>query len=293
MTGQIILLSGTSPNPPSLGKIAIYTKTDKAVYCQDDQGNEHSLAVNLIGAMSRWPNMTAPNGFAVCNGQLLSVSQYPELFAVLGDSHGGDGVTTFALPDLRSAGGYQTIMRVCDAAEAVAPTAVIVPCVIHGPMPDSYLAGDVLAFTVQLLDPVTVAGGPPKLSVTINSSTYLLDLLPGATTTEWHYQHTMTDADSGTLSVEIDLNGATLTTDTVPVTLNVAYLPNNKILVGGFLGVTMSPDTGGQSVTQVHSLSGAESTMSPDAESPPVTQMHLLSGAQATMTPTADTGVIV
>ncbi|MCF7964206.1 MAG: phage tail protein [Methylobacter tundripaludum] len=215
--------------------------------------------------------MTAPNGFAVCNGQLLSVSQYPELFAVLGDSHGGDGVTTFALPNLRSAGGYQTIIRVCNAAVAVAPTAAIVPCVIHGPMPDNYRAGDVLAFTVQLLDPVTVAGGPPKLSVTINSSTYLLDPLPGATATEWPYQHTMTTDDSGALSAAIDLNGAALTTGSVPATLSVAYLSNNKNLATEFLSATMTPDAESRSVTQVHSLSGAE----------------------ATMTPTADTGVIV
>jgi len=43
----------------------------------------------------------APKGWALCNGQLLPINQNQALFAVLGTSFGGDGRTTFALPDLR------------------------------------------------------------------------------------------------------------------------------------------------------------------------------------------------
>lgn len=43
----------------------------------------------------------APRGFALCNGQLLSISQNQALFSLLGTQYGGDGITTFALPDLR------------------------------------------------------------------------------------------------------------------------------------------------------------------------------------------------
>lgn len=42
-----------------------------------------------------------PKGWAQCNGDLLSVSEYQELFNLLGTTYGGDGVNTFALPDLR------------------------------------------------------------------------------------------------------------------------------------------------------------------------------------------------
>ncbi len=42
-----------------------------------------------------------PNGWAACNGQLLSISQYSALFSLLGTTYGGDGVNTFGLPDLR------------------------------------------------------------------------------------------------------------------------------------------------------------------------------------------------
>lgn len=43
----------------------------------------------------------APKGWAFCNGQLVPISQNSALFALLGTTFGGDGVTTFALPDLR------------------------------------------------------------------------------------------------------------------------------------------------------------------------------------------------
>ncbi len=44
----------------------------------------------------------APRGWASCDGQLLPISQNQALFALLGTTYGGDGRTTFALPDLRS-----------------------------------------------------------------------------------------------------------------------------------------------------------------------------------------------
>ncbi|NRR31888.1 phage tail protein [Oxalobacteraceae bacterium] len=42
-----------------------------------------------------------PKGWARCDGQLLSINQNAALFAILGTSYGGNGQTTFALPDLR------------------------------------------------------------------------------------------------------------------------------------------------------------------------------------------------
>ena len=43
----------------------------------------------------------APRGWALCDGQLLAISQNDALFSILGTIYGGDGRTTFALPDLR------------------------------------------------------------------------------------------------------------------------------------------------------------------------------------------------
>ena len=43
----------------------------------------------------------APRGWALCNGQILSIAQNTALFSLLGTTYGGDGVTTFALPNLQ------------------------------------------------------------------------------------------------------------------------------------------------------------------------------------------------
>lgn len=43
----------------------------------------------------------APKGWALCDGQLLPINQNQALFSLLGTAYGGDGVNTFALPDLR------------------------------------------------------------------------------------------------------------------------------------------------------------------------------------------------
>src|SRR4030095_4273279 len=42
-----------------------------------------------------------PRGWALCNGQLLPINQNQALFSILGTTYGGNGQTTFALPDLR------------------------------------------------------------------------------------------------------------------------------------------------------------------------------------------------
>jgi len=44
----------------------------------------------------------APKGFAFCSGQVMSIQQNTALFSLLGTYYGGNGTTTFALPDLRS-----------------------------------------------------------------------------------------------------------------------------------------------------------------------------------------------
>lgn len=43
----------------------------------------------------------APNNWFDCNGALLSIAQYDALFALIGTTYGGDGLTTFAVPDFR------------------------------------------------------------------------------------------------------------------------------------------------------------------------------------------------
>lgn len=55
----------------------------------------------LIGQIQAFGFNFAPRGWARCEGQIISISQNTALFALLGTIYGGDGETTFALPDLR------------------------------------------------------------------------------------------------------------------------------------------------------------------------------------------------
>jgi microcystin-dependent protein len=48
-----------------------------------------------------WPPNFAPNGWALCAGQLMSISQNTALFSLLGATYGGDGIRTFGLPNLQ------------------------------------------------------------------------------------------------------------------------------------------------------------------------------------------------
>ena len=55
----------------------------------------------FLGQIQMFGFNFAPRGWAKCDGQLLPISQYQALFSLLGTIYGGDGWTTFALPDLR------------------------------------------------------------------------------------------------------------------------------------------------------------------------------------------------
>lgn len=54
-----------------------------------------------IGEIRIFGGNFAPIDWALCEGQFLSVNDYPELYAVIGTAYGGNGVSNFALPDLR------------------------------------------------------------------------------------------------------------------------------------------------------------------------------------------------
>lgn len=56
----------------------------------------------FIGEIKAVPYNFAPQGWAFCNGQLLSISEYTGLFTLIGTIYGGDGVSTFAVPNLQS-----------------------------------------------------------------------------------------------------------------------------------------------------------------------------------------------
>lgn len=59
------------------------------------------MAEPFVGEIRMFAGTFAPQGWAFCDGQLLPISQYDALFSLYGTLYGGDGRTTFGLPDLR------------------------------------------------------------------------------------------------------------------------------------------------------------------------------------------------
>ena len=59
------------------------------------------MATPYLGEIRMFGGNFAPAGWAFCNGQLLAISEYDALFNLIGTTYGGDGQTTFALPNLQ------------------------------------------------------------------------------------------------------------------------------------------------------------------------------------------------
>src|SRR5881227_3868311 len=60
------------------------------------------MAQPYVGEIRMFAGNFAPAGWMFCEGQLLPISEYETLFNLIGTTYGGDGQSTFALPDLQS-----------------------------------------------------------------------------------------------------------------------------------------------------------------------------------------------
>lgn len=94
----------------------------------------------FIGAIRMFGGNFAPRGHAFCNGQLLAISQNVALFSLIGTTYGGDGQTTFALPDMRGripyhqgtfAGGGTYVIGQVSGTETVTLTSTQLPTHTH------------------------------------------------------------------------------------------------------------------------------------------------------------------
>jgi microcystin-dependent protein len=65
------------------------------------------MADPFVAEIRMFPFNFAPRGWAWCNGQILPISQNTALFSLLGTTYGGDGRSTFALPDLQGRSAMQ------------------------------------------------------------------------------------------------------------------------------------------------------------------------------------------
>lgn len=61
------------------------------------------MADCYVGEIRMFGGSYAPSNWALCNGQTLAVSDYPQLYSLIGTTYGGSGGVTFCVPDLRGA----------------------------------------------------------------------------------------------------------------------------------------------------------------------------------------------
>lgn len=72
-----------------------------SVFCLFGSPTAHAQSNSYVGQIMIVAFNFAPVGWATCDGQIMSISENVALFTLLGTTYGGDGQTTFALPDLR------------------------------------------------------------------------------------------------------------------------------------------------------------------------------------------------
>jgi microcystin-dependent protein len=102
------------------------------------------MGTPYIGELRIFSFNFAPKGWAQCNGQLLPINQNQALFSILGTMYGGNGQTTFALPNLQGRvpvhqGINQGSYNVGQAAGELAHTLTIneIPAHVHPPVAQS------------------------------------------------------------------------------------------------------------------------------------------------------------
>ena len=98
----------------------------------------------FVGEIAIFAGNFAPSGWAFCDGQLLAIAEYDTLFSLIGTTYGGDGESTFALPDLRGRAplgqGNGTTLGEMAGVETVALSILQLPAHTH-PLAASSLPG--------------------------------------------------------------------------------------------------------------------------------------------------------
>jgi microcystin-dependent protein len=124
-----------------------------------------------LGEIRMFAGSFAPLGWALCDGQLMAISQNDALFALIGTTYGGDGQVTFALPDLRGRvplhqgqGPEQTVvLGASGGVESVTLVQSTVPAHTHLMSASSAVPGPVPAGGINLNTMAMVPASPtPK-----------------------------------------------------------------------------------------------------------------------------------
>jgi microcystin-dependent protein len=104
------------------------------------------MAQPYVGEIRMFAGNFPPNGWMFCEGQLLPISENEVLFQLIGTTYGGDGESTFALPDLRGRipvhVGNTIVQGETGGAEEITLTVQQIPTHGHALIADSEVAND-------------------------------------------------------------------------------------------------------------------------------------------------------
>ena len=104
------------------------------------------MAQPYVGEIRMFAGNFAPAGWMFCEGQLLPISEYETLFNLIGTTYGGDGESTFALPDLRGRipihQGNSFILAETGGAEEITLTVNQIPAHSHPFLASTSVAQD-------------------------------------------------------------------------------------------------------------------------------------------------------
>lgn len=177
-------------------------------------------ALPNVGEIRGFAGATAPAGWLLCQGQVLSAAEHPQLFAVIGNAYGGDGITTFALPNssgrvMRGAGPGNALGS-SGGADSVTLSASQMPAHAHG------LAGSGAGLRVSTLTPGVTApidGGCIGAAATGSANSAAI----------WH-----SAADLNTSALQTGLTGNTASAGSgEAVDIRPAFVAVNFIIYAG------------------------------------------------------------
>jgi microcystin-dependent protein len=104
------------------------------------------MAQPYVGEIRMFAGNFAPAGWMFCEGQLLPISEYETLFNLIGTTYGGDGQSTFALPDLRGRipihQGNNLVLAETGGAEEITLTTSQIPAHSHAFLASSSVGND-------------------------------------------------------------------------------------------------------------------------------------------------------
>jgi microcystin-dependent protein len=136
------------------------------------------MAQPYVGEIRMFAGNFAPAGWMFCDGQLLPISENETLFQLIGTTYGGDGESTFALPDLRGripihqgnnftmaeAGGAETITLTVQQIPAHGHPLLAANSVANSPNPNDNVLGESSAISLYQSGNAAAAMAPQSIS---------------------------------------------------------------------------------------------------------------------------------